>query len=93
MQGWMLSSPARAKLRFLSEVAVWTRMLVCTLAAAALSGPVRAQDYPARTVEMVVPSTPASTGDLLGRVLAEGLSRELGQRFIIVNKSGAAGMI
>jgi tripartite-type tricarboxylate transporter receptor subunit TctC len=93
MQGWMLSSPARAKLRFLSEVAVWSRMLVCTLAAAALSGPVRAQDYPARTVEMVVPSTPASTADLLGRVLAEGLSRELGQRFIIVNKSGAAGMI
>jgi tripartite-type tricarboxylate transporter receptor subunit TctC len=93
MLGWMLSSPARAKLRFLSEVAVWSRMLVCTLAAAAPSGPVRAQDYPARTVEMVVPSTPASTADLLGRVLAEGLSRELGQRFIIVNKSGAAGMI
>jgi tripartite-type tricarboxylate transporter receptor subunit TctC len=42
---------------------------------------------------MVVPSTPASTADLLGRVLAEGLTRELGQRFIIVNKSGAAGMI
>ena len=68
-------------------------MLVYTLAAAALSGPARAQDYPARTVEMVVPSTPASTADLLGRVLAEGLSRELRQRFIIVNKSDAAGMI
>ena len=72
---------------------MWRRMLICTLAAAALSERVLAQDYPARTVEMVVPSTPASTADLLGRVLAEGLSRELGQRVIIVNKSGAAGMI
>jgi tripartite-type tricarboxylate transporter receptor subunit TctC len=52
-----------------------------------------AQGYPERTVEVVVPSTPGATADLLGRVLADGLSQRLGQRFIVVNKSGAAGVI
>lgn len=85
--------PMLAGAGLLPEVAMWARMLVCAVAAAALSERALAQDYPSRTVEMVVPSTPASTADLLGRVLADGLSRELGQRFIIVNKSGAAGMI
>src|SRR4029453_19443568 len=49
--------------------------------------------YPERTVEIVVPSTPGATADVLGRVLAEGLTRELGQRFIVVNKAGAGGVI
>ena len=48
------------------------------------------QGYPERTVEIVVPSTPGATADVLGRVLAEGLTRELGQRFIVVNKQALA---
>jgi tripartite-type tricarboxylate transporter receptor subunit TctC len=52
-----------------------------------------AQGYPERTVEVVVPSTPGATADLLGRVLAEGLSQRLGQRFIVVNKPNASGTI
>ena len=41
----------------------------------------------------MVPSTPGATADLLGRVLADSLSQKLGQRFIVVNKAGAAGVI
>ena len=52
-----------------------------------------AQGYPERTVEIVVPSTPGATADVLGRVLADGLTQQLGQRFIIVNKAGASGVI
>jgi tripartite-type tricarboxylate transporter receptor subunit TctC len=63
------------------------------IAAASAGVPALAQVYPERTVEIVVPSTPGATADVLGRVLAEGLTRELGQRFIVVNKAGAGGVI
>ena len=52
-----------------------------------------AQGYPERVVEITVPSTPGATADLLGRALAEGLTQQLGQRFLIVNKAGASGVI
>jgi tripartite-type tricarboxylate transporter receptor subunit TctC len=48
-----------------------------------------AQGYPERTVEITVPSSPGATADLLGRVLADGLTQQLGRRFIIVNKAAA----
>jgi tripartite-type tricarboxylate transporter receptor subunit TctC len=72
-----------------------TRAGMIALAAAwlGLPGLALAQGYPERTVEIVVPSTPGATADVLGRVLAEGLTRELGQRFIVVNKAGAGGVI
>jgi tripartite-type tricarboxylate transporter receptor subunit TctC len=54
---------------------------------------VLAQGYPERVVEITVPSTPGATADLLGRVLAERLTHQLGQRFIIINKAGASGVI
>jgi len=52
-----------------------------------------AQSYPERTVEIVVAATPGSTADLFGRILADSLSQRLGQRFIILNKPGAAGVL
>ena len=69
--------------------------LAAALAAAATvaAAGARAQGYPERTVEMVVPSTPGSTADVLGRVLADGLSQQLGQRVIVINKPGASGVI
>ena len=53
----------------------------------------RAQGYPERTVEITVPSSPGATADMLGRVLAESLSQQLGQPFIVVNKAAAAGVV
>ena len=52
-----------------------------------------AQGYPERPVEITVPSSPGATADLLGRVLADGLTQQLGRRFIIVNKAAASGVI
>jgi tripartite-type tricarboxylate transporter receptor subunit TctC len=53
----------------------------------------RAQGYPERTVEIVVPSSPGATADMLGRVLADGLAQQLGRRFIVVNKPAASGVV
>jgi tripartite-type tricarboxylate transporter receptor subunit TctC len=52
-----------------------------------------AQDYPERVVQIIVPATPGSSADILGRVLADGLSAQLGKPFIIIDKPGANGVL
>jgi tripartite-type tricarboxylate transporter receptor subunit TctC len=71
-------------------------LAVTTLAIVALSLlPVhlRAQDYPNRTVKIVVPFPAGGTADVMPRVVADWLSRKWGQSVIIENKTGAAGNI
>jgi tripartite-type tricarboxylate transporter receptor subunit TctC len=51
-----------------------------------------AEDYPTRTVTIVVPFTPGGTTDLLARVLAERLERKFGQPFVVENKPGAGAL-
>src|SRR5262245_49328295 len=49
-----------------------------------------AQDgYPSRPVEVVVPFAAGGGTDLLARLLGEGLSRRLGQSFVVLNRPGA----
>ena len=52
-----------------------------------------AQGYPERTVEITVPSSPGATADMLGRALADSFTQQLGQRFIVVNKAAASGVV
>ncbi len=62
--------------------------VACGIAAGAA-----AQDYPTRVVQIIVPATAGSSADILGRVLADGLSSRLGKPFIVVDKPGAAGVL
>ncbi len=48
-----------------------------------------AEDYPTRSVELVVPFTAGGGSDLLARILSEGLNKRLGQPFVVVNRPGA----
>ncbi len=52
-----------------------------------------AEDYPARTVTILVPFTPAGGTDLIARTVAHRLEEHLGQRFIIENRPGAGTTI
>jgi tripartite-type tricarboxylate transporter receptor subunit TctC len=61
--------------------------------AAAAGGMAAAQGYPERVVQIIVPATPGSSADILGRVLAEGMSAQLGKPVIVVNKPGANGVL
>lgn len=54
---------------------------------------VLAQDYPTRPVTIIVPFSPGGPGDLTARFLAQGLQTELGQPFVIENRSGANGVL
>src|ERR1043165_1419867 len=59
----------------------------------ALSGGATAQDYPNRTVKIIVPFPPGGTADAMPRIVGEFLSRKWGQPVIIENKSGAGGNV
>src|SRR5258707_9468145 len=50
-----------------------------------------AQAYPARPVKVIVPFAPGGATDVVGRIVAEYLSRTLGQQFVIENVVGAGG--
>ncbi len=50
-------------------------------------------DYPERAVRVIAPFPPAGGVDSTARVVAEALSRELGQSFVVENHPGASGRI
>lgn len=52
-----------------------------------------AQEWPTRTVTIVVPLGAGSSSDIMARVVAEQLSKQLGQSFIVDNRPGAGGTI
>jgi tripartite-type tricarboxylate transporter receptor subunit TctC len=56
-----------------------------------LFAPATARDWPAKTTRIIVPFGPASTPDMVARLLAEGLQHQTGQAFIVENKPGASG--
>jgi tripartite-type tricarboxylate transporter receptor subunit TctC len=52
-----------------------------------------AQDYPTRTLTLVVPYPPGGGVDTLARVVAEKLSGALGQQVIVDNRAGGSGLV
>jgi tripartite-type tricarboxylate transporter receptor subunit TctC len=71
------------------------KYLVASLLLMACCGASRAQttDYPSRQVTLVVTSVPGGVTDVVGRALAQALSKDWGQQVIVENKGGAAHII
>jgi tripartite-type tricarboxylate transporter receptor subunit TctC len=67
------------------------RFLVSVLVAALWWNPLQAQEWPARTVTVIVPFIAGSTPDSLTRIVAEGLQQRLGATFVVENRPGASG--
>ena len=60
---------------------------------AGLSLGATAQTFPSKPMHVIVPFPPGGPTDVLGRIVAQGLSDALGQPAVVENKAGAAGNI
>ena len=70
----------------------FSRIALACLAFAA-AAPAQAQDYPNRSVKIIVAFTAGGTTDIMARTLAQRLSERYKQPFVIENKPGAGGNI
>ena len=52
-----------------------------------------AQDYPTRTITLVVPYPPGGGVDAMARVVAEKLAVALGQQVVVENRAGGSGLV
>ena len=61
--------------------------------AAASTAQAQETDYPKRAISLIVSAAPGGTTDLAARLIADPLSKELGQPVVVENKPGASGGI
>jgi len=57
------------------------------------AGHAQAQQYPQRPVSLVVPFPPGAATDAFARIVAERMTKVLGQQIVVINRDGAAGLI
>jgi tripartite-type tricarboxylate transporter receptor subunit TctC len=68
-------------------------LALATLACAVLLTTAQAEEYPSRTIRIIVPTAPGGAGDLFARQLGDHLSDALHVPVSIENKPGASGVI
>ena len=67
--------------------------IVAALAALAFAAAATAQDYPNRTISIVVPFAAGGPTDTVARLVSQSMSKNLGQTVIVENVAGAGGTI
>ena len=68
-------------------------LLGAALALPALRAPSAQEDWPNRTIRMVMPFAAGGPTDLIARLIADRLSQRLPQRVVVENRTGAGGTI
>ena len=67
--------------------------LLASIALVLCVGAAQAETYPSRPITLVVPAAPGGGNDTVARVIAEKMSKLLGQQFVVENRAGAGGTI
>jgi tripartite-type tricarboxylate transporter receptor subunit TctC len=66
-----------------------TRRGLLTAAAVLATAPLRAQTFPAKPIQLIVPLGPGGINDIISRLIAQKLTESWGQPVVVVNKPGA----
>ncbi len=69
------------------------RLVAAALLLLGLAGPAAAQDFPTRSITMIVVFAPGGATDVLARIVADHMSRTLNTRVMVENVSGAGGTL
>ncbi len=69
------------------------RLLYAIAALLLAASPAQAQDYPSRSITLVVPYAAGGGNDAMARIVADHMSKTLGQQIVIENRGGAGGTI
>lgn len=69
----------------------WIAVAACAILLGAL--PAAAQEYPAKSIEVVVGFAPGGGTDMVARAIADVAAKYLGQPLVVNNKPGATGII
>ena len=67
--------------------------MLCAASMTLSCGYAFAQDYPAKTVRIVVPFPPGGSNDIVARILAAHLGERLSRQFVVDNRGGAGGLV
>lgn len=71
-----------------------TYAVAAAVMAMELSGAaVQAQEFPTKTIRIIVASSPGTTNDIIARVLAPPMAKVLGQPVVVENKTGASDRV
>ena len=68
------------------------RTIICTMALG-IATSASAQNWPTRSIQLVVPYAPGGVVDFIGRTLGQRLSQQVAQPVVIDNRPGAGGMV
>src|SRR5690606_9848574 len=68
-------------------------MTLALFGAAAVAPASAQEDYPNRPVQILIPNAAGGPTDIFARIMAEGMSKILGQSFVVDPRPGASGQI
>ena len=71
----------------------WLHIAALLFAVLSVAAPVSGQQYPVRPVRMLIGFPPGGGTDIVGRIVAQKLSENLGQPVVPENRGGATGMV
>src|SRR5580704_4851142 len=69
------------------------RIAIAALAVLAAAAPASAQQWPTRPIQIISPFAPGAANDIIARVVLDQVQQQLGQPFIIENRTGAGGVV
>jgi tripartite-type tricarboxylate transporter receptor subunit TctC len=74
-------------------IAIGTLFFGLVLALPLFAQPAAADDYPSRSIRLIIPFPPGGSNDVVGRIIANQLGEKLNKQVFVDNRSGAGGVV